>query len=445
MSLKHKIFLPTLICLIFFVLVGSVFADYYTRDHMDAATTGYNTSFWLYETGDYYFNDTIVYEGTGSTYIAANTEGRLRNLTMPNENLTCSVMMYLDGCYGGVVTGLSVGDINNHIGTKSNSGSNWFYDGNPSYIDSGIPVTKDNWNELAVIYNTNGTMTYILNGTITLGSAAGGTPLSYLSIGTFSAPPGCPVLFDDFKCWYGTYSDSPDDAAPPTNSSWNVTSGNVKVGESTSAWIQGGTINITSNLLSLTVTTNENSNGSCILDKNYNYTTTIAENSNYKFATTDTTSHSYTVFDNITIGNHCLYCSFIDDNSNEFANSSSGCLPIQRFLLPVGGKAGDGIYLHNDSTTMYLNETKLNNTIDLRDDDCSVVGSCACVVYEDNSMSGNLDLGGNDIFNVDTIGNSTDEIGDIYIANDKKTYFGNDQNAYLSWDSANSRLVIKVN
>lgn len=30
------------------------------------------------------------------------------------------------------------------------------------------------------------------------------------------------------------------------------------------------------------------------------------------------------------------------------------------------GKEGDGIYLYNDTTTMFLNETKLNNTIDLR-------------------------------------------------------------------------------
>jgi hypothetical protein len=121
---------------------------------------------------------------------------------------------------------------------------------------------------------------------------------------------------------------------PPINSSWNVTSGNVFGTENTSTWNSGGLINITSNLLSLTVTTDENSNGSCVLDHDWNYTTTVANNSNYKFATTETTSHAYTVYDNISLGNHCLYCSFIDSDGNELATSSSGCLNLTHYSLP---------------------------------------------------------------------------------------------------------------
>ncbi len=125
------------------------------------------------------------------------------------------------------------------------------------------------------------------------------------------------------------------DIMPPINSSWNVTSNNVVEDENSSTWNFGGTINITTDLLSFTVTTNENSNGSCRLEVEQNYTEMIANNSNFKFATTETTSHAYTISETITEGNHCLYCSFIDESGNEpkGANSSSGCLNFTR--LPI--------------------------------------------------------------------------------------------------------------
>ncbi len=119
------------------------------------------------------------------------------------------------------------------------------------------------------------------------------------------------------------------DITPPTNSSWNVTSNNTFF-EDSSSWNNGGTVNLSSNLLTLTVTTDETSNGSCRIGVEQNYTEMVANNSNFKFATTATTSHSYVVFDNITFGDNCLYCSFIDDDGNEPAGgvSSSGCLNV---------------------------------------------------------------------------------------------------------------------
>lgn len=145
----------------------------------------------------------------------------------------------------------------------------------------------------------------------------------------------------------------------PTNSTWNVTSNNTKIGETTTIWNNGGTVNITSNLLSLTVTASEDTNMSCAIDLNYNYTTMVATNSNYKSATTDTTSHSYTIYDNISIGSHCVYCSFIDASGNEHANSSSGCLGLDYYNsapypatlnAPTNGST-------NQATTVILNVT----------------------------------------------------------------------------------------
>jgi len=61
-------------------------------------------------------------------------------------------------------------------------------------------------------------------------------------------------------------------------------------------------------------------------------------------------------------------------------------------------KKGDGIYLYNDTDTMYLNDTKLNQTIDLRDQDtnCSGDGSCTNIVYDSETTDWDKDTS-NDI------------------------------------------------
>jgi len=55
--------------------------------------------------------------------------------------------------------------------------------------------------------------------------------------------------------------------------------------------------------------------------------------------------------------------SYVDtENSNQTSWIDATFLRIANFFT----KKGDGIYLYNDTNTMYLNETKLNNTIDYR-------------------------------------------------------------------------------
>ena len=111
-----------------------------------------------------------------------------------------------------------------------------------------------------------------------------------------------------------------------SNSTWNVTSSNV-VGNRT-VWDQGEAVNVTSDLVSLAVTASEASNMSCSLT-NANYTTMLSIESNYKSATTDATSHAYTLYDSITLGSNTLYCSFIaSDGTGENTDSHSGPLLI---------------------------------------------------------------------------------------------------------------------
>ncbi len=126
--------------------------------------------------------------------------------------------------------------------------------------------------------------------------------------------------------------------APPTNSSWEVYSNHTVSGERNDSWNTGGEINITDNLITFIVTTNKAANGTCALDQDLNYTAMINLNSNYGFATDASpptaTDLAYTVYDDISVGPHCLYCSFIEVYGNEYANSSSGCLPVRRYTYP---------------------------------------------------------------------------------------------------------------
>jgi hypothetical protein len=120
---------------------------------------------------------------------------------------------------------------------------------------------------------------------------------------------------------------SSSDSTPPTNSTWDITSGNI-FSEDSTTWNTNGVLNISSDLLSLTVIASENSNATCVLDSDLNYTLAESTNVNYKFATTDTTSHAYTVYDSISFGLHDLYCSFIDSVGNI---GGSGALKLARY------------------------------------------------------------------------------------------------------------------
>ena len=87
---------------------------------------------------------------------------------------------------------------------------------------------------------------------------------------------------------------TPTVAPPPpdiTNSTWNITSGNLAAGFDGLEWNNGTIANITSNLLSFTVTASSATNMSCRLDVEGNYTENINFNSLTKAATTQTTDH----------------------------------------------------------------------------------------------------------------------------------------------------------
>lgn len=112
----------------------------------------------------------------------------------------------------------------------------------------------------------------------------------------------------------------------PMNSSFNITSGFL-FGNS-SAWENGSVVSVTGNELSGTFNTNIDANCSIGLS-DVNYTTAVANNSDFMMATTETTSHAFTLFSNLSIGEQCVYVSCIDTVNGFQSNvSNSGCLLV---------------------------------------------------------------------------------------------------------------------
>lgn len=160
----------------------------------------------------------------------------------------------------------------------------------------------------------------------------------------------------------------PEDNNSPTLSNYNYTASNIVSGENSSVWNTNGTINITSNVATLTATANKDANCSMRIDVEGNYSSYIAFSENTKFATTDTTSQSGTLFENISLGNHCLYISCIDSNLNEpnASQSTSGCLNIT--YNPISFSYGTGQaddYFFNFTNVSFAGNTPVINQINV--------------------------------------------------------------------------------
>lgn len=157
---------------------------------------------------------------------------------------------------------------------------------------------------------------------------------------------------------YSEYVDTTDAVPNITQATYNVTSGNI-FGENSTAWRTNGSVmNFSSDLLSLTFDTDVSSNCSMRLDTEQNYTEMIAANSNYKLATTDTTSHSGTLFDSITHGNHSLYISCISNGNNETPPgvSTSGQLNLtlwENLTVTLDSPANDSLLSNAEIDYLY--------------------------------------------------------------------------------------------
>lgn len=195
------------------------------------------------------------------------------------------------------------------------------------------------------------------------------------------------AFIDDFIVYNGSLADE----TAPILSAYNITSSNT-FGENTTILQNNNTPMLSTDLFQITLTTDENSNCSGVIDWDLNYMTAIANNSNYKFATTDTTSHSFTVFDDIPVGEHCLYIHCVDSLGND---GSSGCLGIERshFLSGIVRDKNDvrvsgaNITILRDINNTVVNSTYSNSTGDwvfyLKDE----FGNFTAVAKNQNNIS----------------------------------------------------------
>lgn len=116
---------------------------------------------------------------------------------------------------------------------------------------------------------------------------------------------------------------APAEPVSIANSSFNVTNYPDLISNSTAWNTPNAYINVSKNLITATFTLSVNANSSCSIH-NLNYTAMIALNSNYKSATTTAASHSFTLYDNLTVFNSttCIYCAY----STGSIYAQSGCL-----------------------------------------------------------------------------------------------------------------------
>lgn len=248
-----------------------------------------------------------------------------------------------------------------HFGIKYNTASKKpFIDfwgtntlGNTSFVIPSI----NTWYLYTASYQANGTTLIYINDTLYF---AGNYPNRNTGAGTvyfgYQGGTGSTLNahLDQIIVWnrtcdaeminyvYNSYSgvacsDVLPDLIPPVNSTWNATSGNVHTGFVTTGWSNGSAIPISSDLLSFTVVTDENTNMSCRLDVEQNYTEMVNADPSYKAATTETTSHAFTVPETISEGFHCLYCDFVDQvgNGKPSGESASGCLNLSYNAFPL--------------------------------------------------------------------------------------------------------------
>jgi len=362
------------------MFVSATIDDYASRWKFDNDATDEESNFDLTKQGGTYETDVKV-DGTHSYLANANDEYLTHTTLLDTAQSTYTNGMTFAFWIRFVGTGIQRSILwkrnknspqnNIQIYTDANDKINFgaILDGTSAVITTTNSFSVNTWYHIVLVWAANGD-TYLYQDKI-LQDSDTTTHASIMSDGTYAdfelgdSLLGDPnEYFDDMRLYNRNISpeevsDLYDsyfaDTTPPTNSTWNVTSQNLPAGENSSIWNAGGqyVINVTNNTLSLTVTTDEASNGSCAIGKNWNYTTMIADNANYKFATTETTSHSYLVYDDIPIGSSCLYCSFIDASGNEFANSSSGCLNITR-TTPITGYVFDDLTNIIEGAIVYI-------------------------------------------------------------------------------------------
>jgi len=204
------------------------------------------------------------------------------------------------------------------VANHENDNTDWFYEGGSGLIDTNILATA------LVVYNittrinmANQDFNLTFNGETVDETAFRDINTDFHKMRIY---PDEVVNITTLAMWNCTDADcncpTGVDTTAPTLSSFNITSANVVPGELTDCW-PNCIINITSNLLTATFTADESSNCSCRLDYVQNYSTMITANANYKLATTDTTSHSVTLYDDLNITNHTMYCSCVDGTGNE--------------------------------------------------------------------------------------------------------------------------------
>lgn len=112
------------------------------------------------------------------------------------------------------------------------------------------------------------------------------------------------------------------------------------------------------------------------------------------------------------------------ENGSALLTVGGNVTPASKLALNVTGN----LYVNMTTGSVGINQSDPSSLLDIQ-------GTA--------EINGILDMQNNDIIDVDDIGQTTDEIGNIYISENKSLYIGNTQQSYITYDG--TKMTIKVN
>lgn len=300
-------------------------SDYFIYDGFENTTIPYDSNLWDRSVGNNASmtrETTIVNAGDSSMKLTNSFYLEQASYTEMSEEsaITQEVWMYLTASQSDALVNYITDGATYHYWEDSNLqhvGEWSIYESGEQ--DSDVAVATNTWINLRTYIEEGVLAEYYLDDVLIYTDDSGTTiDLDSILLKAVRVSSAHTVYYDDFRMYSGrvcTYTDTSFSA-----SDWNVTSAN-SVNDTRTVWNTEGYADIKSDLLSFTVTTSEATNMSCRLGVNEDYASMIVVEENYKATTTETTSHSYTLYDSIPEGNSSIYCSFVNSTGGEVLRS----------------------------------------------------------------------------------------------------------------------------
>ena len=466
--------------------------DYIAYDDFEGA--GINTTFWAAENSNFALTTTRAYSGSKSLQPTAGTDADLRHAEVDGYYYDCcfSIWMYDQDTTTyprSMFVPMDNGGHATYVGINTVvTSTNYVYNLNPGYVDTGTARTSNDWVEFVVCTNTDsGSVEFYIDRVLAV-NYTGRTKLSMDSIGldgTYSGGTSLGYQWDLLRVWTGQLSDEPQVAVVEiTNSTYKFTSGITASDQNN--WTSGTKDRVNTYDTTPTVKFNTTIESVCAIGINDGNITNLTSGTGDYCAERDSYSHTCTYSTPLSYTNHSLYVSCAVNNSGVWESqlyvnqSTSRELPISIEVetLAVNLMSPENDNLTTDTTPTFefnLSTTLATNfTCDLYINNTPYGDSNSSLCYQEFAnvstscgglVNGSYTFGGNwiNVNNVtdgdwDTYGESSSGSAYLYInytkpsgatSNSlwqKKDHIGisNISISSTCWDYSNSILMLRA-